>query len=133
MKKLFLSILAVIYLTVASGMSVHLHYCMGKLVSWSLNQHQNKCTYCSKEKEHSSNVVCRSCCKDEQKLVKLNTDYKAERMIQPDFFFGKAARIAYPVEFTIYNPEKILGCNSIHASPQKHKVAIYLFNCVFRI
>ena len=37
MKKLLITILALVYLTVSSGATVNLHYCMGKLMSWDLS------------------------------------------------------------------------------------------------
>ena len=47
MKKVLAIILAFVYLTSSMGATVHLHYCMGKLASWSLIDHESKnCAEC---------------------------------------------------------------------------------------
>ena len=62
MKKIFTSILAVIYLTFGAGATLHLHYCMGEFEGSSLfHDTNNKCGKCGMEKHDQSD---KDCCKD---------------------------------------------------------------------
>ena len=70
MKKFVTTILAVIYLSTSMGATVYLHYCMGKLFSWSLADTDSKnCGQCGMPKG-SVNIHCLSfkdgCCKEKQ-------------------------------------------------------------------
>ncbi len=72
MKKVFVTILAFVYLTVSSGATVHMHYCMGKLESWDLSPKTNgKCGACGMQKAGH-----KGCCHDTQKQVKIEKDQK---------------------------------------------------------
>jgi hypothetical protein len=71
MKKILVSILAVFYLASSVGATVHLHYCMDKLINWSLLKGDgDKCDKCGMKKDDG-------CCKDEHKFVKNSDDQKA--------------------------------------------------------
>src|SRR6187431_609083 len=89
MKKILVSILAVFYLASSVGATVHLHYCMDKIIGWSLlNSSGDKCNKCGMEKDGG-------CCKDENKFVRNNVDQKvAESAIQL-----QAAAVAMPAAF----------------------------------
>jgi hypothetical protein len=51
MKRTLLTILAIFYLGVSSGATVHFHYCMGELVSWGLAKQAGKvCDFCGMSK-----------------------------------------------------------------------------------
>src|SRR5438034_6651571 len=72
MKKLLITITALVYLTVSSGATVNLHYCMGKLMSWDLSSNsKSKCGSCGMEKSGH-----KGCCNDEQKTLKVDKDQK---------------------------------------------------------
>jgi hypothetical protein len=52
MKKVLVTILAFVYLTISSGASINIHYCMEKLMNWDLTNKQNiqsKCSICGME------------------------------------------------------------------------------------
>jgi hypothetical protein len=128
MKKILVSILAVFYLASSVGATVHLHYCMDKLVNWSLLKDDgDKCDKCGMEKDGG-------CCKDEDKFVKNNIDQKvAESSIQ----LMQMAAVATPAAF-IYTSEyyfiSIIQENSLsHAPPRNNGVGIYILNSVFRL
>ena len=71
MKRFVVSILAILYLATASGATVHLHYCMGKLVGASLMQHEDhKCGRCGMKKKTNN-----GCCKDEHKIIKTDQEH----------------------------------------------------------
>jgi hypothetical protein len=79
-KKFITAILAIIYIGTATGVSVHLHYCMGKLVSWGLVDHESKhCMVCGmlKSAGHGQGIAKKDCCKDEHKLIQTVKDQKA--------------------------------------------------------
>ena len=62
MKKFLTSILAFLYLSTSMGATIHLHYCMGKLASWGLIDHERKnCAQCGmiKKTSASQNVAAK--------------------------------------------------------------------------
>ena len=71
MKKLIVLFLAVLYMGAATGTTVHLHYCMEKLIGFDITKTEGeKCSNCGMK-------AGKDCCKDEQKLLKINTAHKA--------------------------------------------------------
>ncbi len=57
-----------IYGSVTMGTTVHLHYCMNKMVGWSLVDNQDlQCHTCGMEKKGG-------CCKDSKAQIKLAAD-----------------------------------------------------------
>jgi hypothetical protein len=128
MKKILVSILAVIYLASSVGATVHLHYCMDKLINWSLlNSSGDKCEKCGMKKDGG-------CCKDENKFVKNNVDQKvAESAIQ----LIQMAALATPAAL-IYPSEQYFFCliqeyPISNAPPRSNGVGIYILNSIFRL
>ncbi len=132
MKKLIVAILAVLYLGTSSGATLHLHYCMGKLVGMDLwRDNGNKCGKCGMKKSAKAG---KDCCKDEHKVIKLEKDHTAAaslaqmlqltNSLQPVAFNSFAAvqlptlAVAYPVS---------------HAPPRSGDVPLFVRNCVFLI
>jgi hypothetical protein len=80
MKKVLATILAFVYLSSSMGATIHLHYCMGKLTSWGLINHENKnCEGCGMVKNTTaphSKVAKMDCCRDEHKQIKTDKDQK---------------------------------------------------------
>src|SRR5688500_9136263 len=81
MKKLFISILLLVYFTVNTGFVVNLHYCMHKIAGIVLNGEEHdscgKCGMPVKDKE--------GCCREEVKVVKLYQDILPAFTIVPQF------------------------------------------------
>ena len=127
MKKILVSIFAVFYLASSVGATVHLHYCMDKIIGWSLlNSTGDKCNKCGMEKDGG-------CCKDENKFVKNNIDQK---VTESAIHLIQMAAVATPAAF-IYASEyrftTIIQENSLsHAPPRNNGVGIYILNNVFR-
>ena len=68
MKKVFVLLLLIIYGSATMGATVHFHYCMNKVVGWSLVDNQDhKCHTCGMEKKGG-------CCKDSKAQIKLAAD-----------------------------------------------------------
>lgn len=128
MKKVIVFILAAFYLCSSTGATVHLHYCMGKVVSWSLEDKSgDECGKCGMEKDGG-------CCKDESKFVKNNLDQKTtESAIQLLQITTFAAPIDFVNEQGFYSFSLIESYPISHAPPLKTGVDILLHNCVFRI
>lgn len=71
MKKFFVSLLAVLYLGMSSGIAMELHYCMGKLagIEW-FSSDNDRCGRCGMKEKKGG------CCSDEHKFVKLQDAHK---------------------------------------------------------
>lgn len=132
MKKFLVAILAVLYMGVSTGATLHLHYCMGKLVGWDLgHKESDACGKCGMKKELSQD---NGCCKDEHKQIKLDNDQKAiESAIQLMHGSGAVLLTGYgvlpethPVALAVINP---VG----HSPPRSSSVAIFVLHRVFRI
>ena len=80
MKKVLATILAFVYLSTSMGATIHLHYCMGKLASWGLIDHDSKnCTKCGMVKKTPGShfmAAKMDCCRDEHKQIKTDKDQK---------------------------------------------------------
>ena len=127
MKKILVSILAVFYLASSVSATVHLHYCMGKFISWSLLKGGDKCNKCGMEKDGG-------CCKDENKFVKNNVDQKvAEPAVQLIQMSAVAAPVGliYSSEYYLSSLIQVYPINN--TLPRINGVGIYILNSVFRI
>ena len=128
MKKALVSILAIFYLTSAVGATIHLHYCMDELTTWSLLKADgDKCDKCGMEKDGG-------CCKDEDKFVKNNLD---QRVAESGIQLIQMAAVVAPVAF-IYTSEHYFSSlireyPTSHAPPRNNGVRIYILNDVFRL
>ena len=138
MKKFLTSILAILYLSTSMGATIHLHYCMGKLISWGLMNHESvNCDYCGMPKSSSGAkglTIKNNCCKDEHKLFKTDKDQKAatgeiqvlklvpEAVVVPILSFNQF-RISTDA---VKNP-------TAHAPPLIGNQPVFLLNCNFRI
>lgn len=73
MKKIVVLLLLMVYGSATMGTTIHLHYCMNKMVGWSLvDSKDHQCHTCGMEKKGG-------CCKDSKAQIKLAADQqKAE-------------------------------------------------------
>lgn len=132
MKKIIVFILALIYLGVSTGATVHLHYCMGKFVGSSLlhNEKTDKCSKCGMTKNTSKN----KCCKDEHKFIKIEKDQTVTETVYQytplDFIIEKNK--FFELSFVTFK-ETAKNNSCINAPPQNLKVATYISNCIFLI
>lgn len=128
MKKALASILAIFYLTSALGATIHLHYCMDKLINWSLLKGDgDKCEKCGMEKDGG-------CCKDEDKVIKNNADQIiAGSAVQSMQVLSTAALFAHINTSENYFSSLIERYPICHAPPLISAGEIYILNCVFRI
>jgi hypothetical protein len=138
MKKVFASILAVIYLSTSMGATVHLHYCMGKLFAWSLTDKDSKnCGQCGMPKSSMSGH-CLSfkdgCCNDKHAHVQLDKDQKAT---ENDYAFSALTFAALPMASATlpgnFVVSYITGYPTTNAPPEQDKVPLFIRHCTFLI
>jgi hypothetical protein len=128
MKKLFLGILSFIYITLASGVAVNMHYCMGKLndVEYVYNSNTDKCGKCGMDNKNG-------CCHTDFKIVKLADD---QQLAKAAIDIAQAPAILPPVFVDL--SQSIQGSNRFlalpyYSPPDCRDLPVYLSNCVFRI
>lgn len=128
MKKILVSIFAVFYLTSTVGATLHLHYCMDKLVNWSLTDaERNKCENCGMEKDGG-------CCKDEHKFVKNTIDQNiAQSVVQSMQVLSTATLFSFIDASEDNFSTRVEKYPICHAPPLISPGQIYIHNCVFRI
>jgi hypothetical protein len=138
MKRFIAVILALVYLSASSGAMLHLHYCMGQLVSWGLIDKESKtCDYCGmpKSTSHEHTGIAKSnCCKDEHKQIKTERDQKT---VSSGLELVKPVHDASVNEYAQLNSVSISSVTIAHPNingpPRSLKVALFLRNCDFRI
>jgi hypothetical protein len=138
MKNVLATILALVYLSTSLGATIHLHYCMGKLASWSLIDRERKtCGRCGmviKKTALQSIASKTNCCKDEHKLIRTNTDQKLSpsEPLQYGSFSQSIAtnEPATQIENVFSFP---IGYLNTHAPPLIGNLPRFIFYCSFRI
>lgn len=132
MKRTLLTILAIFYLGVSSGATMHFHYCMGELVSWGLAKQSGKvCDFCGMPKTTAKK---KSCCKDVEQQAKVEQSQKANPLVYK--FDASTSAIIQPELYTNYQaptPVKIIREAWSNAPPDGRKIPVYLKNCTYRI
>ena len=128
MKKLFASILLLVYFTVSTGFVVSVHYCMNKVDSVQLGDtSSDECNKCGMHIESSG-----GCCKDDVKMVKMQVDQSFAKITVPNFSLPAVLPLVYDSYFTSYSKSVDESYPLAH-SPPLSKQDTYLQNCVFRL
>jgi hypothetical protein len=135
MRKVFLTILAFIYLSTSMGATVHLHYCMGSLKSWGFADEAAKnCNYCGMpKKSNPSELATKGCCKDEQKHVQIEKDQKASEFAFQSLKFFPLICIAYTQLHAVYYHSPIIEYPAANSPPLSNDLSLFVVNCVYRI
>ena len=138
MKKVLAAILAFLYLSTSLGATLHLHYCMGKLVSWGLINHERKtCALCvTPEKTVNPHCIApkKGCCQDDQKQIKTGCDQKISPSefhvlkFSPDVSISNHHELP-DIAFSAFIPEHPASTGP----PIARKVPVFILNCNFRI
>lgn len=132
MIRFFTFILSILYFTTASGATVYVHYCMGKIVEWNMaGSDSEQCPNCGMEKDKKG---AKDCCKDEHKQLKGISDHS----IAESAFYGfQLTSLAVPVS---YFEASTIALSSIaeenptgNAPPESSHIPLYKRNRVFRI
>lgn len=131
MKKIFISVIAVLYFTVTNGMVMNVHYCMGKISSVTFNHdadHEDgTCSKCGINKTENH------CCKDEVTTVKLTDSHQTSSIA---FQLSSLSSIVTFQSIDLQTPEQ--GLSAIPSSeydppPANTLNKVYLAVNVFRI
>jgi hypothetical protein len=130
MKKFISIIFFLAYFVSSTGATIQLHYCMNKLVSFSLSgKEKSECGKCGMEKKGH-----KGCCHDENKFLKIEKDHAVSVL---SFDFAKRLSSHFkPIGFSqapIYILKPSVTQTSNHAPPGTLNVPLYLSNSVFRI
>ncbi len=110
MKRFLTAIITILFLLSTTGTTVHLHYCMGKLVGASHHapKPKHKCTRCGMIVDIQK---YKGCCKDESKTYKSSEQQKT---LDIDLFTCIKTLVAEPL-FYLSNVKNIV---SVQASKQ---------------
>jgi hypothetical protein len=128
MKKIYIGILAFVYMAVSSGIAVQLHYCMGDKAGMEFyGSSSDKCGKCGMTEKDTG------CCHDEFKFYKISDSHKT---VSNDIDLA-ASSVAIVNEYHFYNwqtPDNtsITPVNN-HSPPDYTKPDVCIMNCVFRI
>jgi hypothetical protein len=127
-KKVFISILAILYITITSGVMVNIHYCMGKMTSVEYgNEKQKNCSSCGMEQKDG-------CCHTEHKFIKSGDQHLFVKNIA-DLSAGYVVAVsetpAYPIND--FYTSRVLLYSPSHSPPDNRQNNLRLYNCVFRI
>jgi hypothetical protein len=138
MKKLFAGLLAFFYLSTSMGATIHMHYCMGKLISWSFaNQESKNCSNCGMLKKNSSEQSLSSdnhCCNDVQKEIRTPKDQKLPQAeFHPEKRFADAVIMMGTSFIDETRPGQPLLIPPVNAPPLSGDREIFLLNRNFRI
>ncbi len=135
MRKLFVSILAVLYMAAASGASINIHYCMDRLVGmeWGHNSDESEaCGKCGMDKSQDSGRD--NCCKDEHKFVKIDQDQQAAISAMQ---LIKGTSTALVIPFALIPQPALVSITEAFpvtkAPPRFAPTAIFKMNCIYRI
>ena len=132
MKKVFVVIFALIYMTTSVGASFHIHYCMGELADWGWGHNTSKtCNSCGMKK---SDEKYAGCCEDQYQFLKNDTDQRNTKAI---FHLAQSIAVALPVSFVsiglvIFPAVKVINPVS-HGLPRSSPIAVYILNRNFLI
>lgn len=79
LKKILVISASLIYLLLTSGISIHLHYCCGKLAEVGVISLNKKC--CSHEDDKSC-CLQKNCCKFEEVKIKLDDVHRIPKVVE---------------------------------------------------
>jgi hypothetical protein len=138
MKKVLATILAIIYLSTSMGATIHLHYCMDKLVAWGLLDHSGKdCSFCGMQKKQMAagcTVVKKDCCRDEHRQIKNSQDQKmGQTSVESAGVTMTAADVPFGAWTDPFVASPVLTQPADNGPPEAGDVPVFLRNRNFRI
>ena len=127
MKKVILGILSLVYITVASGIVINLHYCMGRISEVGyIYKASDQCDKCGMKNMEG-------CCHSEFKIVKISDD---QQQVKANFGFNQPPVSINHYSFSFLQPlqgfEQTRAV-SYYPPPDNNATPLFLSNSVFRI
>lgn len=131
MLKLIATILAFFYLFSATGINVHMHYCMGELGSWGLVSNNSAvCSICGMEKS----AIDGGCCNDETVFLKNTSDQQnTEISVKLPQIYISAPAVPLADILPVYISTLAINNLGYLQDIRSKTQPVYLFNCIFRI
>lgn len=128
MKKGLVFILAILYITLTSGIVVNAHYCMGRLTDVTYGHEKDgRCDRCGMEQKAG-------CCETEHTLVKADTDHITPgSLTAPVFHLDLLQNVIPLAQLSAIPVNDEAGCTKYHSPPDKRTNHLDVFNSVFRI
>ncbi|MBK7557133.1 MAG: hypothetical protein IPO42_12270 [Chitinophagaceae bacterium] len=128
MKKIYIGILALVYMAVSSGIALELHYCMGDKAGMEFfGSSSDTCGRCGMTEKDTG------CCHDEYKFYKISDSHKT---VSNDIELS-ASSFAVVSEHFFYNwqmPDNTaLTAVNNYTPPDYTAPSSCIMNCVFRI
>jgi hypothetical protein len=127
MKKLLVIVLLLVYGSSSSGMTLHFHYCCGKLAKIDLEPIEKK--DCKGEHKELRRTLC---CQSQSLELKLSDDQQFREWQQHDFKATSAEPCSIQIATASIHPDPA-SSNPICNSPPLPSQALFIYHCVFRI
>lgn len=127
-------VVAIFFLTIYSfttvGATVHMHYCMNKLIGTSFYHSQKKtCEKCGMHK-----AATKGCCKDEHKFIKLEREHQQTQPLETPSFFSIPVLLPAAFAYQPADVSLVTAVFSLDTSPPDIQCQkLYILNRVFRI
>lgn len=122
--------LAVFYAVSVMGLALSLHFCGGKLENVKLFSNEVSCKFC---KDIPSEKKDDGCCKNTQVTVKVKDSHQAEVQLKMPKLFSIQLFLHPPVlAFLNDITPKFFSKISNKAPPLSSRIALHIFNCIFR-
>jgi hypothetical protein len=128
-KKFLATILILVYFAASTGATVQLHYCMGKVKSWSIlsvKKGSSTCGNCGMEKH-------KGCCGEKNETIKIEKDYNLSATYLSFSQIHNVAPVAYAYAPNVNCISRNINAFCANAPPHVRDVPIYIKNCVYRI
>jgi len=131
MKRIAVFILALLYISTSTGVTLHMHYCMGQLKKMAIQKDDSaKCEFCGMKKSDKSN---NEGCKDERKLIKSDEAQNTVKSLSLNLF----SFVVELPQLNHYIMDVLLSTQTeeypLSNSPPAKPVTIYLVNRSFLI
>ncbi|MBB4109471.1 HYC_CC_PP family protein [Pedobacter zeae] len=122
--------LAVFYTVSVMGLALSLHFCGGKLENVKLFSNEAACKFC---KDIPADKKDDGCCKNTQVTVKVKDSHQAGAAVQMPKLFSIQLFLHPPVLAFLANiTPKFFTTIPNKAPPLSSRIALHIFNCIFR-
>lgn len=131
MRKLWVSILLVVYAVASTGATQYVHYCMDKFINAGVGENNaSHCDNCGMTKQQQKKS---DCCKDNFNLVKIESDQLVTQGIE----FNSSIHLALPPT-SLFDAAPLSfvdrhGYAAFRDSPVIGKIPIFIACCRFQI
>jgi hypothetical protein len=126
-KKGVIFLLAIVYITLTSGIVVNIHYCMGRIAGVTYGaEADHRCDKCGMESK-------KGCCGTEHKLVKADSDHIFAKTITAPFTLAVSVPKVFPeYNFSFISTREHYN-SQYHSPPDSRSNQLIVYNSVFRI